>query len=225
MEYLNPVRELSKSMDGATPYAFKEMKRILKYLMDTKGRGLKFSPSDDGVKEWTMKVYTDSDWAGDRNNRHSVSGYVIQVNGVPILWKSRLQRVVSLSSSEAEYYALSEAAKKVKFFSQILMSLDIKVVLPIIVHVDNIGAIFMSENVSATNRTKHVDVRYHYVREFIMDGFLKVIFVKSADNKSDMFTKNVSGDIFESHHGDYVIDKDNVINEKANALLDLEGRV
>lgn len=66
--------------------------------------------------------------------------------------------------------------------------------LPIGVHVDNVGAIFMSENVSATSRTPHVDACYHYVREFIQEGFIKIIFVKSADNKSDMFTKNDNGE-------------------------------
>lgn len=70
----------------------------------------------------------------DKNNRHSISGYVLFLMNVPILWKSKMQRIVSLSSSEAEYYALAEAVKDIKF----------------IVHVDNVGAIFMTENVSAT---------------------------------------------------------------------------
>ena len=73
--------------------------------------------------------------------------------------------------------------------------------LPITVRVDNIGAIFMSENVAVSNRTKHVDVRYCFVQEFVMDGFLKIIFVKTVDNDADIFTKNVSGELYKKHSG------------------------
>lgn len=88
-----------------------------------------------------MNVYTDSDWAGDKDNRHSVSGYAIFLLDVPILWKSCLQRTVALSSSEAEYYAISEAAKEIKLVYQILDSMNVKVTLPIVVNIDNVGAI------------------------------------------------------------------------------------
>lgn len=71
------------------------------------------------MKEWVLKIYTDSDWAGDKNDQHSVTGYVIFVMGAAVLWESKLQRFVSLSSSEAEYYAISEAAKDIKVVVQI----------------------------------------------------------------------------------------------------------
>ena len=131
---------------------------------------------------------------------------------VPILWKSRLQKTVSLSSTEAEYYALSEASKEIKFIVQVLLSIDIKVKLPVIVHVDNIGAIFMSENNTATSRTKHIDARYHFVREFIEDGFIKIIFVKSEDNQADIFTKNVNGDIYDKHLKECIIEENKITN-------------
>jgi hypothetical protein len=216
----NAVRELSKCMDKATPAAFKEMKRVMKFIVSTRDFGLKIAPKvpesevikwDDKKKpkviKWVMHAYTDSDWAGDKDNRRSVSGYVIFLLGVPILWKSKLQRSVSLSSSEAEYYALSEAAKDIKFILQILKSVDIKVELPIIVRVDNVGAIFMSETASATARTKHIDTRYHFIREFVEDGVLKIVFVQTADNRADMFTKNVTSEIYEKHVGEFVHDK------------------
>ena len=78
---------------------------------------------------------------------------------------------------------------------------------PIVVYADNIGAIFMSENASATSRTRHIDARYHFVREFIEEGFLKVVFVKTTENKSDLFTKNVSLNIYDSHVQDYVMER------------------
>ena len=116
-------------------------------------------------------------------------------------------RSVVLSSSEAEYVSLSEAAKEIKFIYQILMSMGMKVKTPIIVRVDNVGAIFMAENVTTSQRTRHVDIRYNYVREFVEDKFLKIIFVKTSENLSDGFTKNVSGDIYEKHMPEIVTDK------------------
>ena len=131
--------------------------------------------------------------------------------GVPIFRKSRLQKTVSLSSSEAEYYALSEAAKDLKFIVQILQSLQIKVKMPIIVQVDNVGAIFMAENVSATGRTKHIDARYHFIREFIDDGWIKIVFVKTADNRADMFTKNVTSEVYDNRVDDFIMDRKDMI--------------
>jgi hypothetical protein len=85
--------------------------------------------------------------------------------GVPIFWKSGAQKAIALSSSEAKYYAMAEAAKEIRFIVQVLESLNIKITKPIVVYVDNIGAIFTSENASVTSRTHHVDARYHFMRE------------------------------------------------------------
>ena len=110
-------------------------------------------------------MYTDSDYAGDKSTRISVTGYILFFMGVPIIWKSKLERSITLSSLDAEYVALLEAAKEIKFVYQLLLSIGIKVKLPIIVRVDNIGAIFMSENTSTSGQTKHIDIRYRYVNE------------------------------------------------------------
>ena len=152
-------------------------------------------------------AYTDSDWAGDKDTRISVSGYVIFLLGVPVSWKSKGQRSVTLSSSEAELVALSEAAKEIKFIVQILLSMGIPVKLPVICRVDNVGAIFMAENTSTSQRTKHIDLRHRFITEFIEDGFIKIIFVKTKENLSDWFTKNVSSDIYEGHKHAYIEEK------------------
>ena len=125
-----------------------------------------------------------------------------------------------ITSSEAECYALGEAAKEIQFIVKILNSIGIRITMPIVVIVINIGAIFISENNIATKITEHNDVRYHYLREFIEDGFIKIVFIRSADNKSDMFTKNISSDVYESHINDFVIKKD-----KVNSDSEIEGRV
>ncbi len=187
--------------------AVKELKRCVKFVLDTSDFGLKISPTELDDGHWTIMVYTDSDWAGDKDTRLSVSGFIVYLLGVPITWRSKQQKSVALSSSEAEYVSLSEAAKEIKFIYQIMMSMGLKVKTPIIVRVDNVGAIFMTENVSTSQRTRHVDIRYAYVREFVEDGFVKILFVQADENFSDGFTKNVSADIYEKHTPQHVVSK------------------
>jgi hypothetical protein len=159
------------------------------------------------MKKWKMVIYTDSDLAGEKDNRHSVTGYIMYLMNVRNLWKSRLQKTVALSSTEAEYYALSEAAKEIKFIIQVMESIGIEFELPVIVNVDNVGAIFMAENASATSRTRHVDARYHFVRKYVEEGVIKIIFVRSGLNRANGFTKNKSSDIYEKHKDTYIAQK------------------
>jgi Reverse transcriptase (RNA-dependent DNA polymerase) len=202
----NPVRELAKCMDRASPAALKEMYRIIKYLIDTKEFGLKLFPNNlPKDNHWEMVIYSDSDWAGDKTTRKIVTGFTIFLQGAPILWRSQTQKTVSLSSSEAEYYAVSEAAKEIKFLVQVLESLNINVKKPIIVHIDNVGAIFIAETPSTTKHTRHIDARYHFIREYIIDGVITIVFVSSAANKADMFTKNVTSEAFESHIDNFIV--------------------
>ncbi len=204
----NAVRELSKVLDGPSPAAYKELLRVIKYVLDTKGLAIKVKPLSLGeLVEWLIVVFSDSDFAGDKETRISISGFVLYLMGVPISWRSKGMRSVTLSSSEAEYVALSEAVKEIKFVYQLLVMMGIPVKLPIIVHVDNVGAIFMSENVSVSQRTKHVDVRYRFVQEFVVDGFIKVVFVKSEDNDADLFTKNLGGELHGKHSSKMVENK------------------
>jgi hypothetical protein len=209
----NAVRELSKVLDGPTPAAFKEMKRVMKFVMDTKNYGLKIEPLIEGKEiAWTMQMYSDSEFAGDKNNRISVGGYVLFLMGAPILWRSKAQRSVTLSSSEAEYVAMSEAAKEVIFVTFLLQDIGIKVKMPVIVFVDNVGAIYMGNNASTSARTRHVDTRYHFVREFIVEGRILVKFVRSEQNLSDGFTKNVKGEIYENHKSSMIAERERIRN-------------
>ena len=86
--------------------------------------------------------------------------------------------------------------------------MQIKVKLPIIVRVDNVGAIFMTKNITTTGCSKHVDIRYKFVTEYIEDGIIKVIFVKSADNDSDIMTKNLGSELHSKHAGKMISMKD-----------------
>ena len=203
----NPVRELSKVLDCSTKTAFKELLRMIKYVLDTEDLGLKISPKiQDSRKPWDLVCYSDSDYAGDPDTRRSVSGYVLFVQGVPVSWRSKANKTVTLSSTEAEWIALSEAVKEVMFVVQLLDSMRIKYHLPVTVRVDNIGAIFMSKNINTSSRTKHVDVRTKYVNEFCENGIIKIIFISSSENISDIMSKNLSADL-NAKHSDKLITK------------------
>ena len=103
-----------------------------------------------------------------------------------------MKRIV-LSTTEAEYVAVSEVAKEIKFLYQMLRGMEIKVPLPINIQVDNVGAIWLADNSSVSERTKHVDLRAHFVRDMIKDQIIEINFVKSAENDSDIMTKNQQG--------------------------------
>jgi hypothetical protein len=111
--------------------------------------------------------------------------------------QSKSHKGVTLSSTEAEYVAISEAVKKVKFINNLLREIGIEVELQIIVKTDNVGAMFIAQNSSSGVRTRHVDTRYHFVRENLDDWIIKIEFIKSVENQSDIFTKNVTQEIYE----------------------------
>jgi hypothetical protein len=194
----NVVRELAKCMDKATKGTYLEMLRVIKFVIDTKNFCLRIQPEFKG-KNWSLRVFCDSDWAGDSETRISVTGFILYLMNVPVCWRSKAQKGVTLSSTEAEYVAMSEEVKEIKFIYYLLQDIGIEVDLPILVKTDNVGAMFMAQNASSGVRTRHVDTRYHFVRENLEDGIIKIEFVKSVTNKSDIFTKNVTQEIYKKH--------------------------
>ena len=196
----NAIRELSKVMDGATENHLKDLYRVIKYTLQTRKLGYPVIPThypEDPSKEWIIEVWVDSDWAGDKDTRRSVTGYEIYVNGVLVQKKSRLQKTVALSSCEAEYIACANVASEVLCIKQVIESMNVTIQYPIIVNMDNEGAIFLSNNESTT-RTKHIDVKHHFVRE-LTEGpnpILKTKYVESSKNKADMCTKNLPVHVF-----------------------------
>jgi hypothetical protein len=195
----NATRELSKVMDGATEGQWKELRRLMKYVVDTKWKGLKMVPDMNKEDVWSIKGFSDSDYCADKETRRSITGFIIYLMGVPISWKSKGQRGVVLSTTEAEYVAVSETTREIKFIMQVLESMSLKVDYPITVHVDNVGAIFLANNRTTGERTKHVDIRHHFVREYIEEGIVKIVFVRSRENDADIFTKNLPGEGYERH--------------------------
>ena len=151
--------------------------------------------------------FSNSDYTGDPDSCQIVSGYMLFVQSVSIAWQSKAQKSVTLSSSGAEWTALLDAVNEIMFIINLLESMKIKVKLPVIIRVNNTGEIFMGSNVTTTSRTKHVDIRTKYVREYIEASVLKIIFVQSKDNTSDIVTKNVQGDLQDKHSKELVCEK------------------
>ena len=117
----------------------------------------------------------------------------------PLKSDEESQQSVTFSSTETEWIALSEAVKDILFLKYLFKSMHIRVQTPITVRVDNLGAVFMSTNVTTSTRTKHVDIRSKFVREYVQDGTIKIIFVRSEENDSDIMTKNL-GSLLHSKH-------------------------
>ena len=208
----NPVRELSKTMDAPAPAHLKEMYKLIRHVLATKGYGLKFELRKDIIK-WALKALSDSDFASDKETRISVFGYIIYFCGIQIAWRSKGMKSVVLSTTEAEYMALSEVVKELKFIVQLLETMNIKVEPPITVYVDNVGAIWLSNNRTTSDRTKHIDIRTSFVKEYQEDGKIIIKFVKSEENEADIFTKNTTNVIFNNHQKKLVWDKTNVDHE------------
>ncbi len=111
----NSVHELLKVLDSASNVSYKEMLRSIKFILDTKLYRICMCPTYSRDLSWELLFFTDSDYAGDPDSRRSVSGYIIFIRGVPVAWKSKAQRSVTLSSSKAEWIVLSEAVKDIIF--------------------------------------------------------------------------------------------------------------
>ena len=136
------------------------VKRILRYLKGTHSYGLVFSGSD-GCE---LYGYSDGDWAGCSDSRRSTSGYVFRVGDATVSWSSKKQRTVARSSTEAEYVSLSYASQEAIWLRFLLNDIGIKCTSPTTLYEDNNGAIELSRNAKYHNRTKHIDISFHFTQ-------------------------------------------------------------
>ena len=192
---LSITRELAKYFSCPTQTHWKALTRLIGYIKGIIGKGRLLKKP----KELRIVAFTDSDYANGED-RKSITGGVTTIGGTPTNAMSKTQAVVSLSSTEAEYIALSAVAQEVLFQSQMLDELlgddHIK---PSIIFEDNIGAIYLTKNSQVSQRTKHIDVRHHFIRGLIENKVADVKFVKSRSNPSDIMTKTVKEDLFIKH--------------------------
>lgn len=179
------VNRLSQFMHEPTTIHEDAAKRVLRYLAGTVTKGIFFSASTP----LNLHAYTDADWAGDKDGYSSTGAYIVYLGKQPISWSSRKLKGVARSSTEAEYRALAEAASEVKWISSLLTELGIKSSTTPTVFCDNIGATYLSANPVFHSRMKHLALDYHFVREQVHNGTLRVSHICSADQLADALTK------------------------------------
>ena len=135
------------------------VKRVLRYLSGTINQGIIFRRSESA----SIVGYSDADWAGDRQDRKSTSGYLFQIAGGPISWRSKKQDTVALSTAEAEYVALSFASQETIWLRRLTSELNSPPDGPTTILEDNQSAIAMARNPQFHGRAKHIDIRHHFI--------------------------------------------------------------
>jgi len=174
---------------------FTAVKRVLRYLKGTAEKTFKINKVSFTPTSVPLVAYTDSDWAGDKNSRRSTSGYIIQIFGNTVSFGSKVQKTVALSSTEAELMAVTEGVKEILYIKN-LLSEFIEVQLPIPVHVDNQGAWHLARNPVNASRSKHIELRHFYIRDYVSAGTIMILNIDTADNVSDLFTKSQPAEVF-----------------------------
>ena len=192
-ESSNAIRELAMFMDNPGEEHWKALGRLVGYLVTSPGYLLLRRPRD-------LRVFglVDSNFATNKETRKSITGYLVTLGGCLVSCMSKTQPALTLSSTEAEYYAASMCATEIKFLQMLMEELfPEKNLRPATLLEDNTGAIYLIENQAVGNRTKHIDIRMHHIREMTssMEGELPrmtVTFVRSEENAADVLTKNVT---------------------------------
>ena len=168
-------------------------KRVLRYLKGTAHMALKYCKAADE----NLVGYSDADWASDLDDWHSTSGNVFLMAGGAISWVSKKQATIALYTAEAEYVALSSATQEVVWLRRLLTDLKILQDRPTVLMGDNQGAIAIARNAVAHARTKHIDIRYHYIHEALKEGIIDLRFCPKNEMTADLLTKPLPRGQFE----------------------------
>ena len=202
------VHYLASNMLAPTQMHMTAAERVLRYLAGTKEVGLIFGSrngSDVGDSRGRQShgqidicAYSDADWANNKADRKSVTGWVVKLNGDPISWASKKQRTVALSTCEAELYAKAAGIQEVLWHRGLMRELGLNIHTGSTVHGDNQSAIAVAKNGVRSDRTKHVDVKYHFVTEAVESGEVVLKWVPTHEQQADIFTKALPAAAF--HH-------------------------
>ena len=188
------VGVLSKFMSKPGTEHWQGVKRIMRYVQGTLKYGLLFTA--DGIHP-KLTGYSDADWGGDVSTRRSTSGYVFQIQGNTVSWCSKRQACVAKSTTEAEHMALSIACQESIWLRRLLSDIQVNQQSPSTIYEDNIGVIELSKNHKFHNRTKHIDISYHFVREQVEQKAISVKYCPSENMIADIMTKGLSKIAFE----------------------------
>jgi hypothetical protein len=191
-DILYAVGVVSRYMENPTTTHLKAAKRILRYIKGTTNLGLYYSVSDD----YKLVGYSDSDWGGDVDDRKSTSGFVFYIGNTAFTWMSKKQPIVTLSTCEAEYVAATSCVCHAIWLRNMLKELNMPQKEPTKIFVDNKSAIALAKNPVFHDRSKHIDTRYHYIRECVANNNVKLEYVKTHDQAADIFTKPLKREDF-----------------------------
>ena len=192
---------------------WKALKWILKYLKGTKDLCLRYGREVEDMPFSPLHGNVDGSWGDDLDDRKSTTGYNFMSWGGPIVWRSQKQRSVALSSCESEYMAANEAGREavwlIRLFKEDFKHDDLSVTtygdlsekefegaLPLTIFEDNVGAIHLSRNPVAHKRSKHIEIRYHWLRDKVREGVLKLSKIDTKLNTADIFTKPTKRETF-----------------------------
>jgi hypothetical protein len=205
-EIQNAVRELSRSMKGAARPHIDAMHRTMEYCVSTQNRGWTLKPNrkwDGKSKDFKFKINgkADSDFGKCPVTSKSVSGYSAFLEGVPISGKSAMQKTVAVSVTESELDAGVSCAQDMLYTMRLLESMGLQVEKPMILEIDNKGAVDIANNWSAGGRTRHI--KMNFLRDLKEEGIINVRWISGVSNEADLFTKNLAGPAFNKHGSNY----------------------
>jgi len=190
------VSLLSQFCSAPLPRHYAVAHRVLRYLKGTKGFRLHYG----GVrKDEGLSGLVDADWAGDKAGRASISGFVWSYGGGPISWSAKKQNCVALSSTEAEYVALTRAVQEGIWLRNSLGQIGVACPAPLVISTDNNGALSLASNDSSHGKSKHINIRYHFIRSHIENGGFTIVHTPGIINTADLFTKSLARVKFQEH--------------------------
>ncbi|SOV03955.1 uncharacterized protein UDID_19367 [Ustilago sp. UG-2017a] len=182
------VGVLARHMREPSQEHYQAAQRVLRYLESTKEVGLVYRANES---QEPLVAHSDANWASDATiQRRSTSGSVALVYGNPVAWKSATQKCVSLSAVEAEFIAATEATREVLFLKQLLRSIGIATGTPT-VYSDNTGCIQVSKDPAQHWKLKHIDTKYHFIRNNVQEGRVQIKYVDTTRNLADVLTKPI----------------------------------
>ncbi|XP_042027180.1 secreted RxLR effector protein 161-like [Salvia splendens] len=188
------IRTTSRYMTDFGKSHWSALKWCLRYLIGTEKFGILYSNKGGDEKE-PLVGYCDSDYASNLDTRRSQTGYVFNLYGSAVCWKSFLQNVVALSSTEAEYIALTSAVKEGKWLLGLIAEFGVNQA-SVTIYCDNSGALCLAKNQMFHERSKHIDVRMHFIRDEVECGRVKLVKISTEHNPADMLTKPLSKEKF-----------------------------
>lgn len=187
------VGYLARFQDAAGEEHWKHAKRVLRYLQATKNMELVYRRNP---REPMVAAYADADYASDEFDRKCISGFLLRVHRNTVAWSSKKQSTVAMSSTEAEYVAMSSCVSETIWLAGLMADLQPDALpYPVPIYEDNQGAIAMAER-EETRRVKHIDVKYHFIRNVVADGKVKLVYVPTQKQQADILTKSLPAPTF-----------------------------